>query len=94
MPPAPKALEMSDKLIDAQLPTPIATIGDLRISPNSDYLYCFGKDRGDTEEIRPILLQFGEFVEPLRGFLFGHALPVYDETSDDLCNPIAKWCIR
>src|SRR5215831_7897094 len=56
----------------------------------SGYVYCFGQNRGYAEEIRPVIFQFGEFIEPLRGLFFGHALPTHDETSDDLRDPIAK----
>src|SRR5215469_11715531 len=56
----------------------------------SGHSYCFGQNRGNAEEIRPILLQLGEFVEPLRGFFFCHAPSAHDERSDDLRDPIAE----
>ena len=42
------------------------------------------------KKISPVLLEFGEFVEPLRGVFFGHALLTDDEVSDNLRDPIAE----
>jgi hypothetical protein len=53
----------------------------------SRHFYCFGDNEVIHKKHAPLL---GKFFEPFLDLFFHHALPAHDETSDDLCDPIAK----
>src|SRR5438876_6001930 len=57
-----------------------------------DHLYRLGQNRGHAEEIGSAFFQLGKFVEPFRGFFFGHILPAHDRRSDYSRDPIACAC--